>query len=191
MYGFAALLVLVGAAFAQVPQPCHSPPQWECREIKVDPQQKFFERRRLVYDATNRRERRLEEIEIGTDKSYYDQLILWNENKMYQVDLKTRKCNVTVPYRPFFQRGTFPGEKFDYEGVIGAAGLPNEHVTIQQFSMNTTGEARTSLVSFPDCIPITNIHITTKYGYEQSNYYDVSVGISDPMAFIPPKECMG
>lgn len=58
---------------------------------------------------------------------------------MYQVDLKTRKCNVTVPYRPFFQRGTFPGEKYDYTGVIGGAGLPNEHVTIQQFSMNTTG----------------------------------------------------
>lgn len=61
---------------------------------------------------------------------------------MYQVDLKTRKCNVTVPYRPFFQRGTFPGEKFDYTGVIGGAGLPNEHVTIQQFSMNTTGRLK-------------------------------------------------
>lgn len=47
--------------------------------LQVDPQQKFLERRRLVYDATNRRERRLEEIEIGSDKSYYDQLILWNE----------------------------------------------------------------------------------------------------------------
>ena len=23
------------------------------------------------------------------------------------------------------------------------------------------------------------------------SYYDVSVGITDPMAFIPPKECMG
>ena len=52
-------------------------------QYQVDPQQKFFERRRLVYDATNRRERRLEEIEIGTDKSYYDQLILWNEVHVY------------------------------------------------------------------------------------------------------------
>lgn len=51
--------------------------------LQVDPQQKFLERRRLVYDATNRRERRLEEIEIGSDKSYYDQLILWNEVHLY------------------------------------------------------------------------------------------------------------
>lgn len=58
---------------------------------------------------------------------------------MYRVDLKTRKCNVTVPYRPFFQRGTFPGEKFEFEAVIGGAGLPNEQVTVQRFSMNTTG----------------------------------------------------
>lgn len=51
--------------------------------LQVDPQQKFLERRRLAYDATNRRERRLEEIEIGSDKSYYDQLILWNEVHLY------------------------------------------------------------------------------------------------------------
>lgn len=54
-----------------------------CVSLQVDPQQKFLERRRLVYDATNRRERRLEEIEIGSDKSYYDQLILWNEVHLY------------------------------------------------------------------------------------------------------------
>lgn len=58
---------------------------------------------------------------------------------MYVVDFKTKKCNITAPNRPFRPRGVIPGAKFEGEVVIGAAAIPNEHVTVLAFSGNFTG----------------------------------------------------
>nr|XP_011413901.2 mammalian ependymin-related protein 1 [Crassostrea gigas] len=185
----AVLCLSVAAVSAQAPVPCSSPPQWEAREIRVDPSQKYEEKRFLVYDETMQRERIMTEIEIGSEKEIYDILILHRENKMYIVDFKTKKCNITAISRPFRPRGVIPGAKFEGEVVIGAAAIPNEHVNVLAFSGNFTGEAYTGLVSSPDCFPIQNIHFSQKYGFEQSTYYDLKVGISDPELFIPPREC--
>ncbi|XP_062609053.1 mammalian ependymin-related protein 1-like [Saccostrea cucullata] len=181
--------MLVCAVSAQAPVPCSSPPQWEGREIRVDPSQKYEEKRFLAYDETQQRERIMTEIEIGSEKKLYDILILHRENKMYAVDFLTKKCNITTINRPFRPRGVIPGSKFEGEVVIGAAAIPNESVTVLAFSGNFTGEAYTGLVSSPDCFPIQNIHFSQKYGFEQSTYYDIKVGISDPQLFLPPREC--
>ena len=47
--------------------------------MKVDPSRSFTERRRLSYDARNKRERRVETVEKDSNRTFYDELILWNE----------------------------------------------------------------------------------------------------------------
>ncbi|XP_048735382.1 uncharacterized protein LOC125650866 isoform X2 [Ostrea edulis] len=129
---------LVGLCVSQEPKQCTSPTTWECNEIKVDPSRNFTKIRRLSYDARNRRERRVETVERGSNKTFYDELILWNENKMYRLDLKTRKCNITVPHRGWVPRGTHPGDTFLSINTVGAAGYPEESITVLQFMSNKT-----------------------------------------------------
>lgn len=50
-----------------------------CIYLKIDPARNYVQRRRLSYDARNRRERRVETVEKGSNKTFYDELILWNE----------------------------------------------------------------------------------------------------------------
>lgn len=47
--------------------------------LKIDPARNYVQRRRLSYDARNRRERRVENVDKDSNKTFYDELILWNE----------------------------------------------------------------------------------------------------------------
>ena len=60
------------------------------------------------------------------------------QNVEYRVNLKTRQCNKTTPYRDWRYRGIPSNAQFQAETVIGAAGIPNEHVTINIFTWNST-----------------------------------------------------
>lgn len=57
---------------------------------------------------------------------------------MYNLDLKTRKCNITVPHRGWIPRGPHPGDKFMSINIIGASGYPKERITVLQFVSNKT-----------------------------------------------------
>eukprot|EP00105_Crassostrea_gigas_P001650 XP_011413900.1 PREDICTED: mammalian ependymin-related protein 1 [Crassostrea gigas] len=181
--------LLVGQIICQDPKPCTSPVTWECNEIKIDPARNYVQRRRLSYDARNRRERRVETVEKGSNKTFYDELILWNENKMYKLDLKTRICNTTVPHRGWIPRGTHPGDKFLSTNLVGASGYPKEKLTVLQFVSNKTDGMKHTIVSSPDCIPIRTT-IFREQEIEISTYYDLSIGISDTKIWTPPKECV-
>ncbi|KAK3093412.1 hypothetical protein FSP39_015267 [Pinctada imbricata] len=159
---------------------------------EVDRSQNYMERRRLSYDETNKRERKIAEIEEGSTRSFYDVLSLHNEGKEYTLDLRTRKCNVTTLTRPFFYRGVLPGSTFQYLSEIGASGVPYESTIVAGFAGNssTGSEHHVSIVSYPSCVPIQNQHFRGN-DYEESNYYNITIGIRDPAVFIPPEECIG
>ena len=60
------------------------------------------------------------------------------QNVEYRVDLKTRKCNKTTPYREWRERGVPLNAQFMFENVIGAAAIPNEHITVEYYTWNST-----------------------------------------------------
>nr|XP_022335222.1 mammalian ependymin-related protein 1-like [Crassostrea virginica] len=184
------IAIVIDQITCQDPKPCMSPTTWECNEIKVDPSRSFTEHRRLSYDARNKRERRVETVEKDSNRTFYDELILWNENKMYKLDLKTRKCNITVPHRGWIPRGPHPGDKFMSINIIGASGYPKERITVLQFVSNKTQEVKHTIVSSPDCIPLRTTMFSATNDIEISTYYDLNIGISDPGVWTPPKECI-
>ncbi|CAG2226310.1 unnamed protein product [Mytilus edulis] len=156
----------------------------------TDYEQKYQEYRRLSYDETNKRERQIAEVDVGGDKAYYDRLILYNENKNYTLNLKTRICTVSAINRPFHYRGVHPNAKFDGLFELGAVGVPGEVVAVQAFSANETNEYYTGLVTYPSCYPVQNLHFSKTHGFEHSDYFDLHIGITDLNVFVPPTECL-
>ncbi|KAL4237794.1 Mammalian ependymin-related protein 1 [Mactra antiquata] len=185
------IAAFVAVCYAQIPERCDSPKQWEGRRILIDGSKKFMEYSRLVYDEVNRRERSTEEIQAGTERDYYDVLTLHNENREYRLNLKTKKCNVTTVNHPFRVKGVPEGAKFLFEAEVGAASIPFEHLTSITFGGEYTEDhvKYISTVTFPDCVPILDNYYNDVVKYVESRYFDIKAGITDPMAFIPPSEC--
>merc|ERR1712179_567473 len=184
-----ALAVLVGVVVSQGPRPCTSPPQWMGREDRVDFEQGFFDSRVIMYDETNKRVRTLDFVDINSTRSFYDILELYNENKRFSINLRSRECNISSIDRPFRYRGVPPDARFEQTIALGAPALFGEYLQAGIFAANETDEFYVSTVTFPSCVPVRNIHITQKYGFEHSDYFDITAGISDPQAFIAPPEC--
>jgi len=187
MYLALVLLLAVGA-LAQLPTTCPGPKQFEGRFQRYDRERQAQVRGAIAYDETQRREREFEDIDIAGKKMAFDILRLHEQNIEYRVDRSTKKCNITTPRRPFFPIGVPPDAKFIGEGVIGAAGIPGEAVTVATFGGQNEGGEYFVSVTYPDCFPVAS-------GYKSSNnsdftsYYDLQAGISDPDLFFPPREC--
>ena len=60
-------LALVGTISCQLPKPCITPPQWEARYFAYDPYRQSSIRARISYDSIYRRERVIEEFQLGKD----------------------------------------------------------------------------------------------------------------------------
>ncbi|XP_012942722.1 mammalian ependymin-related protein 1 isoform X2 [Aplysia californica] len=187
MYLALCLLLAVGA-LAQVPTTCPGPKQFEGRFQRYDRERRGQVRGAMAYDETQRRVREFEDIDIAGKKQAFDILRLYDQNVEYIVDRSTRKCNITTPTRRFHPIGVPPDAKFIGEGVIGAAGIVGESVTVATFE-GTYEDAKFFVsVTYPDCFPVTS-------GFKSANdtgftsFYDLQAGISDPDLFFPPKEC--
>ncbi|KAK7103812.1 hypothetical protein V1264_018637 [Littorina saxatilis] len=185
------ILAFVASAMAQVPQPCAGPASFTGRFRHTDRERKFFSEGKIYYDSVNQRIREFEFEDINSDKAVYDKLRLHNLNIEYTLDLKTRKCNVTVPRRGFRPYGVPPQGKFRGSGTVGAVGVPNEQVTVNIFEGDfAPKEPFFVTVTSPDCFVVEFGAYASDFGYEHREFYDVVSGITDPMAFVPPQECI-
>merc|ERR1711860_259972 len=154
------LFCVVVGVYSQVPTPCVSPPMWEGREVRLDYSQKYEEKRHLFYDETNFRERTIAEVELGSEREFYDHLYLHQENKNYTINRRTNSCNVSTLNRGFHYRGVHPNARFEFESTVGAIAITGEGATIKVFSANETDDFYTGVVTSPSCVPVTNIHIS-------------------------------
>merc|ERR1719315_204486 len=190
MKSVAILFCLAVYCSAQTPTPCKSPEQWGGRIYQSDRTKEFSTYGKITYDESNQRFRIIEEIEQGSTRDYYDTLYLHNIGKQYTFNLKTRKCNVTTLTRPFRGFGVPPFAKFLFEAEIGAAGVPGESIIAQTFDGEFRDQARFIVtVTYPDCVPVNFGFYSNETGAAISDFFDLSLGISDPMVFIPPTEC--
>ncbi|XP_046579866.1 mammalian ependymin-related protein 1-like [Haliotis rubra] len=184
-----SLALLCVVTLAQLPHPCRSPEEFEGRVVTFDPDRRFFSSARFAYDDRQRRVRESEEVDVGRDVDYFDRLFLFNENKEYRVNVRTRQCNVTGVSRPWIPFGVPPDAMFNGTGDIGASGVPDEHVIVNIFNGVDDNNPYFLTVSATDCIPIQAGFYSNQTGGVIRNFFDITLGISDPEVFIPPKEC--
>ncbi|CAH1261898.1 EPDR1 [Branchiostoma lanceolatum] len=187
---FAAVCVAVVSS--QVLQPCSPPPLWEARISRIDPEKRFSERARISYDATNRRIRVIEEVNIRDDKEYFDVLYIHNTEPgtEYRFNLKTKECNkkeIEDAWRPF---EVPPNSTFLGESYIGTGAVPGAGVQTQLWDKAfESGDKYFGVYTVVGCIPIQEEFYSRRTGLVTSTFFDVTAGISDPNVFIPPREC--
>ncbi|KAK3092386.1 hypothetical protein FSP39_002199 [Pinctada imbricata] len=192
MIALLAVCLLAVSVTAQAPRPCQSPKQWEGRVFTVDRSKQFERYGKISYDEYAPRFRIIEEEREGSTEEFYDRLYLHNVGKEYSLNLKTRKCNVTSLTRPFRPFGVPPEAKFTGEATIGAAGVPGESVVIENFDGEfSDGDKFFGDVTYPDCVPVANGVFSKEFGFVMNSFFDINVGIADPMVFVPPPECAG
>jgi hypothetical protein len=117
-------LCLVAIAAAQQPVPCTTPPQWESNVFDFNQQQKFMVRGRLSYDALYHRERIVEEVEVGSQDSYYDIIALFDSQTEFAYDFKSRNCTRRTITRPWRDFGIRPDARSFGEAYVGTSAIP-------------------------------------------------------------------
>ena len=117
-------LFFVAVAVAQQPKPCLTPPQWEANIFEANTAQKFMARARLSYDATYHRERIIEEIEDGSEESFYEILALFDSQVEFVYNFKTKNCTRSTIDRPWRDFGIRPDARSYGEAYIGTSAAP-------------------------------------------------------------------
>ncbi len=127
MYAILALYLL-GLVAAQTPIPCTTPQQWEANIFEINEQQRVRVRARLSYDAVNRRERALEEADVGQQDNSYEIIALFNSQIEYVYDFKARNCTRRPLTRPWRDFGIRPDARSLGEAYVGTSALPSAGV---------------------------------------------------------------
>lgn len=115
---------------AQQPTPCITPPQWEGNFIDINEQQRFMVRGRLSYDALYRRERVVEELEVGQEDDYYEAVALFDSQVEYVYNFRARNCTRRPLTRPWRNFGIRPNATSFGEGYVGASAVPGANILV-------------------------------------------------------------
>jgi hypothetical protein len=118
------LLCLVGIAVAQQPLPCTSPPQWQARFYDADPLRQFGVQGRITYDATNLRERVIDEVEQGTQDDFFDTISLFSLQVEFVYNFRARNCTRRPLTRPWRNFGIQANATSYGEAYVGSSAVP-------------------------------------------------------------------
>ncbi|KAI8486651.1 Mammalian ependymin- protein 1 [Branchiostoma belcheri] len=189
------LLVLASAAYGQVPEPCRTPSVWESNVGVQDFERGIFVRAKLSYDSHNMRIRRIEEVdESRTDKEYYDILYLHNTmpGKEYRFNLRTKQCEtreLNYPFRPI----EIPMNANHFgDFTVGTKGAPHEGVVVSMWGERNQQEGTdwVGVFTYTGCVPVNDMFYSNRTGRVTTEFFDVTLGLSNPDVFIPPRECI-
>eukprot|EP00051_Salpingoeca_urceolata_P026307 m.476825 g.476825 ORF g.476825 m.476825 type:complete len:205 (+) comp20664_c0_seq1:63-677(+) len=195
-----AVLALVAVAAAQIPARCSIAKQFEARQVKFDPNRRSYHNHtseyqifgRYSYDELNKRKFHHEEGQFGSDPAFHELYILelYNENKMYVTDVRSRECKVYSIDRPWYSHQISEHAKFRGYEIIGSG---TESVELSQWVDETPifGHNNTRYQTFTvkGCAPVRDDHHNKETGFHYEEFSDVTLGFHDPNIWIPPTGC--
>ncbi|EDQ85220.1 uncharacterized protein MONBRDRAFT_12156 [Monosiga brevicollis MX1] len=188
----AALLVL-GMAQAQIPAKCATPPEWEGRVSTFDHGKNTEVFSKISYDSHNKRLRFVDEIDPHRSGQHvYERLVLFNEGVQYLVDVTDRNCTKS-PIDPHFEWhawGIPDNSTFQGESTIGALDYT---ITLSSWEMPAYQHPRGwewhGQFTTEYCVPVSEVIAYDVADSITRHFFDLTIGISDPNAFVPPSNC--
>ncbi|XP_033127892.1 mammalian ependymin-related protein 1-like isoform X3 [Anneissia japonica] len=186
------LVLTVVTVRSQVPKPCVAPSAMEARIVERNMEREYEVRAKMSYDARNLRKRYVDEVFINGDKrDYYDVLYLHNVGKEYRYNLKTKTCEVrAISQNRFYPIGIPNNATFYGEANIGTKGFPGEGVLVQEWGGATERGRYIGVWTLTGCLPVREGYYSNQTGFINTEFFDITLGISDPNVFIPPQECI-
>merc|ERR1712012_1401697 len=110
---------------------------------------------KFAFDEDNKMIAEIEdETFAGANETVYRKLKLYNENKEYSLNLKTRNCTVYPPHPHWHPYGAPPDAKLVFDATVGAVGVTGEHVVAAVFESRMGNDTLSVTVSEPHCFPI-------------------------------------
>jgi len=188
---FALTLLLALVAVVKAQHPCDAPREFESRVFRVDHEKKFEARGRLSYDFANERTAHVDEVDPKKkDREFFHEIILFHEKTRYLINIKKKDCKkeaITFPFRRF---GVPVNATFVGEAEIGSDALSKAGVLTTLWEEENKAEERFWFGSFTHngCLPV-HEHYRDKTHAIQTSFFDITLGISNPNIFVPPKEC--
>merc|ERR1712110_521063 len=152
------------AVQAQVFRTCPGPKQFKAQFERFEYKGRMEKvTGRFAYDEDTKRIAEIEDETFkGGNRTVYRKLKLYNENKEYSLDLKTRNCTVYPPHPRWHPYGAPPDAKLVFDATVGAVGVTGEHVVAAVFeSKFDNNDTFTVTVSEP-LLP--HLHKVVRYG---------------------------
>jgi hypothetical protein len=185
-----AFLVLVSVAYAQIPQPCFSPPLLSFLAVQYSHESTTFRFFDAAYDNQGQRFAFWEREDSGPapGRQYYHIVILHKENIVYEYNRQSQVCRKSQagPFHPF---GVPPNGRFEAEYYVGGPGEDVEAVEWSDRS-DVRSESWLGVFSRINCYPIrTWIRNDQTNQTVHTQIFNLVQGITNPSIFEPEAAC--
>ena len=152
----------------------------------------------IFYDAIHKRERTIEEFQLGKNESKFDILRLHNEGVEYAFDLLTKNCTKYGIRREWRDFGIPSDAKSVGEGCIGSCRVERAGLLVTQWEdefKNREGEAMYWFGewTYEACLPV-KLELYKKESKDEKSIHshdmfaDITPGVAAE-AFLVRKEC--
>jgi len=181
----AVALALIAAAIAQ--QRVCVPPVWEGLEINYDIQQDFRGFFNISYDSTNQRVRVFAAEEAGNRRGRFETIALFQSKTLYEIDHVANRCR-KVPLNQPFEPDCLPSNAtFATSATLGIT-LPVDVYRVQ-FGNGQDVVRGEVVVAHAGNVPVSSLTFSPRAGLDHSNFFDITLGIKNPIVFTPPSIC--
>jgi len=151
-----------------------------------------FIRAKFSQDASMERTSVFEEFRDSEKRDVFHVIRLYHEMMEYRTNLKDNSCkSKAIPSGEHFRRMGVPDSAtFVGEAEIGSDAVRNAGILVHLWNDKfTDGSNWFGEFAVHDCFPIHERVNTTQYGVVQTDFFDITLGISDPQIFMPPSGC--
>ncbi|XP_062377761.1 ependymin-like [Sardina pilchardus] len=189
----ASLCLAFGTTLAAPkPTPCASSPLLD-GSFTVGGQEVFFNGR-FTYDALGK-QLRIRNMGMVNDKpSAKDLLMIYNEGVLYDIDHSKWSCKKYRMNSDFVPMGVPKGALHINQVVVGSSSMSGMGVLVNNWQGLTLGTNGTinyyqAVTSEFGCLPISTLVYNPSSDWTSISYYNIMLGIFNPMDFIPPSFC--
>ena len=187
----ACLCLALAGIKAQAPEPCVSPPLMEGMfQMSLNGEIYTAGQGRFSYDAFDSKMRvRMGGVYNGS-ASAMDHLFLFNKGVYYTIDYTKFKCTKGKLDSRFNPIKVPPQSALLGQTVMGTSSAPGMGMLINTWAgVIGSDTPYMSVFTGIGCIPVMHASCTPGEAHVFFNIFNVMLGISDPMDFIPPFFC--
>ncbi|KAF4077340.1 hypothetical protein AMELA_G00206930 [Ameiurus melas] len=179
------------SALAQKPHHCKSPPYLQGKLAVDFPEGKSMVYEKFYYDALEERIRVVAVGKEGEHDVFMDRLLLFREKVYFDISYHNKSC-IKASLDATFTPIAIPLDaRHRAQVVLGSLSSPAQGLLVNNWVGTDAKTKANYSLTFTElgCIPILSMYHFDGVGHFLSSFFDMVIGIEDPMVFVPPDFC--